>query len=65
MEPLKISGVKEGKDIEQGRVAVDVTAVSTYKNPFEVNGKLVTVSLTHVEWVGMQHHIFVDFPANN
>ena len=51
VDPFNISGVDGGKESEQGNVGVDVTAVITYKTPFLVNGKPVTVSLALGEGV--------------
>ena len=51
MDPFNISGVDGGKESEHGKGGVDVTTVITYKNPFVVNGKLVTVSLALGEGV--------------
>ena len=45
VDPFNISGVDGRKQSEQGTGRVDVTAVITYKNPFVVNLKPVTVSL--------------------
>ena len=45
VDPFNISGVDGGKGSEQGKGRVDDTAVITYKTPFLVNGKPVTVSL--------------------
>ena len=45
MYPFNISGVDAGKESEQVKGGVDITVVITYKNPFVVNGKLVTVSI--------------------
>ena len=51
VDPFNISGVEGVKKIEQGKLGVDVTSVITYKTPFVVNGKPVTVSLALVEGV--------------
>ena len=51
MYPLKISGVDTGKEIEQVKVGVFVTAVITNKNPFMVSSQPVTFSLSLVEVV--------------
>ena len=48
---FNISGVDRVKESEQGKGEVDVTAVITYNNPFVVNGKPLTVSLTLGEGV--------------
>ena len=45
VDPLNISVVDGGKEGEQGNGGVYVTTVITYKTPFVVNGKPVTVSL--------------------
>ena len=45
VDPFNISGVDVGKESEQRKGEVDVTAVITYKTPFVVKGKPVTVSL--------------------
>ena len=45
VDTFNISGVDRGKEGDHGKVGVDVTTVITYKTPFVVNGKLVTVSL--------------------
>ena len=44
-DSLKISGVDLVKERNNGKGGVEVTMVSTYKTPFMVNGKLVTVYL--------------------
>ena len=44
MDPFNISGVDRGKEGEQVKLVVDITAVITYKTPFVVNGKPGTVS---------------------
>ena len=46
VDPFNISVVDGGKEIEQGKLGLDITSVITYKNPFVVNVQLVTVSLT-------------------
>ena len=51
MYPFNIIGVEGGKESEQGKGGVDVTAVITYKNTFVVNRKMVTVSLARGEGV--------------
>ena len=51
MDPFNISGTDGGKESEQGKGGVDVTAVTTYTNYFVVNGKPMTVSLDLVEGV--------------
>ena len=64
VDTFNISGVELEKEGEQGKGGVDVTAVFTYKNPFVVNGK--RVSLSHYRRRGgMQHHIFMAIPAEN
>ena len=45
LDPLNISGVDGGKETEQGKVGIDVTAVFTYKNTFIVNAQPETVYL--------------------
>ena len=45
VDPLNTSGVNRGKESEQTKGGVDVTAVITYKTPFVVDRKRVTVSL--------------------
>ena len=42
---FNISGVDRGRENEHGNGEVDVTALITYKTPFMINGKPVTVSL--------------------
>ena len=51
VDTFNIIGVDGGKEGEQRKGGVDVTAVITYKNPFVVNGKPVTVSLALGEGV--------------
>ena len=51
INPFNISGVDGGKESKQGNGGVEVTTVVTYKNPFVVNRKLVTVSLALGEGV--------------
>ena len=51
MDPFNICGVYAGKDSDQLKGGVDVTAVITYKTPFVLNGKLMTVSFALVEEV--------------
>ena len=51
VDPSNISVVGGGKEIKQGKLGVDVTAVITYKNSSMVNEQLVTVSLALVEGV--------------
>ena len=48
MDPFNISGEDEGKESEQGKVGLDVTAVITYQTPFVVNGQPVTAPLALV-----------------
>ena len=45
VDPFNIIGLYGGKESEQGKGGVGVTAIITYKIPFVVNGKPVTVSL--------------------
>ena len=45
VDPFNISGLYGGKESEQGKRGVDVTAVTIYKTTFVVNRKLTTVSL--------------------
>ena len=45
VDTLNISGVDVEKESEQVKSGVDISAVITYKTPFVVNGKPVTVSL--------------------
>ena len=51
VDPSNISVVGRGKEIKQGKLGVDVTAVITYKTSSMVNEQLVTVSLALVEGV--------------
>ena len=51
MDTFNISVVDIVKESEQGKGGVDFTSVVTYKTPFVVNGKPVTVSLDLVEGV--------------
>ena len=51
MDPLSIIEFYEGKVSEQGKVGVYGTLVITYKTPFVVNRKPVTVSLALGEGV--------------
>ena len=51
VEPFNISGLDGGKVSEQGKGRVDGTTLVTYKTPFLVNGKPVTVSLALGEGV--------------
>ena len=51
METFKISGVGSGKEGEEDKGGIDVTAVITYKTPFVVNGQQVTVSFALGEGV--------------
>ena len=51
VDQFNISRVDGRKESEQGKGGVDVTAVITYKTPFVVNGKPVTVSLALGEGV--------------
>ena len=51
MDPFNVIGVDREKEGEYGKGGVDVTAVITYKTPFVVNGKPVTVSLALGEGV--------------
>ena len=51
VDTLDISGVHGGKEIIQVKGGVEVTTVITYKPPFVVNGKTVTVSLAFGEGV--------------
>ena len=45
MDPLNISVVDGEKEINKGRLGVDITAVITYKTHFVVNGQPVIVFL--------------------
>ena len=51
METFSISGVGGGKEGEEDRGGIDVTAVITYNTPFVVNGQQVTVSFALGEGV--------------
>ena len=51
MDIFNISGLDGGKESEQGKVGVDVTALFTFKTPFMVNGKLMTVYIALREGV--------------
>ena len=51
VDTSNISGVEGGKEIKQGKVGVEVTAVTTYTTLFMVNRKLVRISTTLGEWV--------------
>ena len=51
MDPFNKSGVDRGKESEQLKVGLDVTAVINYKNTFAVNRKRVTFSLALGEGV--------------
>ena len=48
VDPFNISGVDGGKEIEQGKLGLDVTAVITYQNTFVVNGQPMTAPLALV-----------------
>ena len=50
-DTFNIIGVDGGKESEQVKLGVDVTAVIAYKTPFVVNGKPVKVSLSLGEGV--------------
>ena len=50
-DTFNIIGLDRGKEIDHGKEGVDVTAVITYKTPFVVNRKMVTVSLALGEGV--------------
>ena len=64
VDPFNISGVDGGKESEQEKRSVYVTAVITYKTTFVVNEKPVTVSLALGEGVAC-NTIFMDVPENN
>ena len=51
LDPFNISGLDGGKESEQRKGGVDVTAVITYKTPFVVNGLPVILSLALGEGV--------------
>ena len=48
VDSFNISRVDEGKESEQGKVGLDVTAVITYQNTFVVNGQPMTAPLALV-----------------
>ena len=60
VDPFNISGVGGGKESEKVKGGVDFTTSITYKNPFVVNRKPVTVSLAPVE--GVERNTIFSYP---